>query len=136
MVGVALPPGRRSYALWAGGRGVGATTPTSPLPALRLHRLTGRRGGFAQSVLNRQNTLFDVGRSMFDVRSSSVSFGQFRRFHSRHCHCPIRLSLALTLIREFCMLGERIGTIPRFFIILESSRLETFVFDILRVFVR
>ena len=28
-VDVALPPGRRSCALWAGGRGVGATTPTS-----------------------------------------------------------------------------------------------------------
>ena len=39
---VALPPGLRSYALWAGGRGVGATTPTSPLPAHRLHGLTGR----------------------------------------------------------------------------------------------
>ena len=46
---VALPPGRRSDALWAGGRGVGVTTPTSPLPARRLHRLTGRRGGFAPS---------------------------------------------------------------------------------------
>jgi len=30
------------YALWAGGRGVGDTTNTSPLPARRLHRLTGR----------------------------------------------------------------------------------------------
>ena len=28
-------------------RGVGATTPTSPLPARRLHGLTGRRGSFA-----------------------------------------------------------------------------------------
>jgi hypothetical protein len=27
--GIALPPGRRSSALWAGGRGVGAATPTS-----------------------------------------------------------------------------------------------------------
>ncbi len=32
-------------------RGVGATTPTSPLPARRLHRLTGRRGGCALSIL-------------------------------------------------------------------------------------
>jgi hypothetical protein len=31
MVDVALPPGRRSDALWAGGRGVGATTPMRPL---------------------------------------------------------------------------------------------------------
>ena len=46
------------------------------------------------------------------------------------------LNLALTLIREFCMLGERIGTIPRFFIILEGSHLETLVFDFFRVFVR
>ena len=30
-------------------RGVGATTPTSPLPARRLYRLTGRRGGCALS---------------------------------------------------------------------------------------
>ncbi len=30
-------------------RGVGATIPTSPLPARRLHGLTGRRGGFALS---------------------------------------------------------------------------------------
>ncbi len=47
----ALPPGRRSCALWAGGRGVGATTPTSPLSARRLHWLTGRRGGFTIYVV-------------------------------------------------------------------------------------
>ena len=32
------------------------------------------RNRFAQSFLNRQNTLFDVGRWTFDVRRSSVSF--------------------------------------------------------------
>jgi hypothetical protein len=37
---------------------------------------------------------------------------------------------ALKIILEFCMLGEGIGTVPRFFIILEGSDLETFVFDI------
>ncbi len=28
----------------------------------------------AQSFLNRQNTLFDIGRSMFDVRRSSLTW--------------------------------------------------------------
>jgi hypothetical protein len=59
------------YALWAGGRGVGAATPKSPLPARRLHRLKGRRGGFAPSFykIDRIHS-FDVGRSMFDVHKS------------------------------------------------------------------
>ena len=45
-------PQNIEYRMSKGGfalRGVGATTPASPLPARRLHRLTGRRGGFAQS---------------------------------------------------------------------------------------
>ena len=53
-------------------RGAGATIPTSLLPARRLHRLTGRRGGFAQSFLNRQNTLIRCWT--FDVLCSLVYF--------------------------------------------------------------
>jgi len=53
---VALPPGRRSDALWAGGRGVGTTTSTSR----RLRSVFFKRTKHIHST-------FDVGRSMFDV---------------------------------------------------------------------
>jgi hypothetical protein len=36
--------------------------------------VTSAKQFYAVFFLNRQNTLFDVGRSMFDVRRSSVSF--------------------------------------------------------------
>ena len=77
-------------------RGVGATTPYEPEATLcrfYTQRTAESSGGQITSVnslpdfvvtsakqvyavffLNRQNTLFDVGRSMFDVRRSSVSF--------------------------------------------------------------
>ena len=80
---VALPPGRRSYALWAGGRGVGATTRRSPLPARRLHRLTGRRGGCALSFFKIDRIHhFDIHYSIFVIRFFKVSF-------------PIRLAVFL-----------------------------------------
>jgi hypothetical protein len=50
---------------------------------------------FAQSLFNRQNALFDVGRSMFDVRCSLVSFsirldarGQRRRSYETSSFKP------------------------------------------------
>ncbi|MDJ0816593.1 MAG: hypothetical protein QNJ58_10350 [Desulfobacterales bacterium] len=52
-------------------RGVGAKTPTSPLPARRLHRLPGRRGGFAQTFYKiDQIPYFDIQNSLFDIRYS------------------------------------------------------------------
>ena len=60
--GIALPPGRRSYALWAGGRGVGYA-------AIRSQRLC--------SVLFQNNNdripYFDIRYSLFDIRFNIVS---------------------------------------------------------------
>jgi len=54
-------------------RGVGAKTPTSPLPARRLHRLTGRRGGFALLFLT--NKIDRI--PSFDIRQSTLVMLEF-----------------------------------------------------------
>jgi hypothetical protein len=52
-------------------RGVGAKTPTSPLPARRLHRLKGRRGGFALPFLTNK-----IDRIPLERKSSRQSHAE------------------------------------------------------------